>query len=163
MDVLFPFGHGLSYTTFSYSNLRISAKSIKDTDTLTVSADIKNTGKTAGKEIVQLYVRNPQGAANRPVRELRGFTKVFLKPGQTKTVTFELEKRAFSYYNTEIHDWYAESGVYGIEIAASSRDIRLAETVAVESTTRLPFMVDFNTTLDELLEHPEIRRLWILC
>lgn len=159
MNVLFPFGHGLSYTTFSYGNLRVSAKKIKDTDTLTVSADIKNTGKVAGKEAVQLYVRNPQGTANRPVRELRGFTKVFLKPGQTKTVTFELEKRAFSYFNTEIHDWYAESGIYGIEIAASSRDIRLEETVAVESTVRLPFMVDFNTTLDELLGHPEIKEV----
>lgn len=159
MNVLFPFGHGLSYTTFSYGNLRVSAKKIKDTDTLIVSADIKNTGKVAGKEAVQLYVRNPQGTANRPVRELRGFTKVFLKPGQTKTVTFELEKRAFSYFNTEIHDWYAESGIYGIEVAASSRDIRLEETVAVESTVRLPFTVDFNTTLDELLEHPEIKEV----
>lgn len=157
MEVLFPFGHGLSYTTFSYSNLCVSAKSIVDTDTLTVSADIKNTGKVAGKEAVQLYVRNPKEIANRPVRELRGFTKVFLKPGQTKTVTFELEKRAFAYFNTEIHDWYVESGDYGIEIAASSRDIRLEETVEVMSTGKLPFTVDFNTTLDELLDHPELQ------
>ncbi len=156
MEVLFPFGHGLSYTDFAYSNLHVSADTIRDTDTLTVSVDVKNTGKTAGKEVVQLYVRNPKGTAIRPVRELREFAKVFLKPGQTKTVTFELGKRAFSYFNTEIHDWYAESGAYGIEIGASSRDIRLTRTVTVESTVRLPFTVDFNTTLDELFTHPEV-------
>lgn len=156
MEVLFPFGHGLSYTSFEYSNLRMSADAIWDTDTLTVSVDIKNTGNVTGKEVVQLYVRNPKKTAIRPVRELREFAKVFLKPKQTKTVTFTLTKRAFSYFNTEIHDWYVESGEYGIEIAASSRDIRVAGTVTVESTVKLPFHVDFNTTMDELLARPEL-------
>lgn len=159
MEVLFPFGHGLSYTTFEYSNLRVSADSIRDTDTLSVTVDIKNTGRVAGKEAVQLYVRNPKGVAIRPVRELREFAKVSLRPGQTKTVTFEIGGRSFSYFNTEIHNWYVESGEYGIEIGASSRDIRLEKKVYVQSTQKLPFTVDFNTTLDELAERPELHEI----
>jgi len=138
MDVLFPFGYGLSYTSFEYSNLTVSAEQIKDTDTLTVTVDVTNTGSLAGKEVVQLYVGDKESEVFRPVRELKGFEKVALAPGETKTVTFTLEKRAFAYWNTTIHDWYVESGDFTIEIGRSSRDIVLAKDVHVEGTTQLP-------------------------
>ena len=96
MEVLFPFGFGLSYTSFEYRNLRVSAESISDTDTLTVSVDVENTGALPGKEVVQLYVGDRESTVFRPVRELKGFEKVSLAPGEIKTVTFTLDKRAFA-------------------------------------------------------------------
>ena len=104
MDVAFPFGYGLSYTTFAYSNLKLSMENPTEKDTVMVSADVTNTGKSAGKEVVQLYIRDLTGSAIRPEKELKGFEKVFLEPGETKTVTMELNKRSFAWYNTELHD-----------------------------------------------------------
>lgn len=150
MEVLFPFGHGLSYTSFAYTNLRLNESSIKDTDTLQVSVDITNTGILAGKEVVQLYVAAENSTAVKPEKELRGFEKVELAPGETKTVTFLLDKRAFAYYNTQIHDWYVESGKYHIMAGASSRDIKLTESVVVESTTKLPVKYTMNTTIGDI-------------
>ena len=135
-DVLFPFGYGMSYTDFKYSGLKLSGKSIKDTDTLTVSFKIKNTGKTAGAEIAQLYVNDKESTVFRPEKELKGFTKVYLEPGEEKTVTLTLDKRAFSYYNVNIHDWHVESGEFDVLVGASSRDIRLTGTVKVTSTVK---------------------------
>ena len=155
MDVLFPFGYGLSYTTFHYSNLKLSSNGIVDTDILNVTVDVTNTGDSAGKEIVQLYVAEKESKIIRPLKELRGFEKVCLSPGETKTVAFTLNKRAFSYYNTEIHDWYAESGDYQILIGKSSRDIVLNETVHVEASKQLPFKLTVNTTFGDLLGRPE--------
>ena len=155
MDVLFPFGYGLSYTTFNYSNLKLSSKEIKDTGLLTVTVEVTNTGDKAGKEIVQLYVGKKESKIKRPLKELRGFEKVSLNPGESKTVAFTLTKRAFSYYNTEIHDWYAETGDYQILIGKSSRDIVLNETVHVEASRKLPFKLTVNTTFGDLLERPE--------
>ena len=114
MPVRYPFGYGLSYTTFVYSDLQLSAKEIKDTDKLTVSLKVKNTGAVAGKEVVELYVADHTGAAFRPVKELKNFVKVELHPGEEKTVSMELNKRSFAWYNEEIHDWYAASGTYEI-------------------------------------------------
>jgi len=137
MDVLFPFGHGLSYTTFEYSNLRLGAEKITDKDELTVSVDVTNTGKMSGKEIVQIYVAPPEdGEAIRPARELRAFAKVALNPGETKTVTFTLGKRAFAYYHEEMRDWFVESGTYTVIAARSSIDTALSAPVYVESTAR---------------------------
>ena len=150
MPVLFPFGHGLSYTDFSYSNLKVSSERMKDCDTLIVSVDVTNTGARAGKEVVQLYVADKESTAIRPVRELKGFEKVALEPGQTVTVTFTLDKRAFAYYNTKISDWHVESGDFEIEIARSSRDIALHTTVYVESTTTIPTVFTSNTMMIEL-------------
>jgi beta-glucosidase len=154
-DVLFPFGHGMSYTKFEYSNLQIDKNAIKDTETLCVSIDITNIGERAGKEIVQLYISDKTGSAVRPLKELKGFEKVSLAPGETKTVSFKLDKRSFAWYNTAISDWYCASGEYEISIAASSRDIRLYGTVHLESTTELPFVVTENTRIEELLAHPK--------
>ena len=155
-DVLFPFGHGLSYTTFAYSNLRLSAPSIDDTQMLTVTADITNTGKAAGKEVVQLYI-GPDQKDERVIRapkELRGFEKVFLQPGETKTVTFTLDKSAFAYYNTQINDWYVLSGRYRIMVARSSRDIALETLAEVSSTSQIPFRVTVNTPFRDILRLP---------
>lgn len=157
MPVRYPFGYGLSYTTFEYSDLQLSAEEIKDTDTLTVSLKVKNTGNMAGKEIVQLYVADKTGAASRPVKELKNFVKVELQPGEEKTVQMQLDKRSFAWYNTQIQDWYAATGKYEILAAASSRDIRLAKTVNVVSTTELPIYVTMNTTISELLENSKTK------
>lgn len=158
MDVLFPFGYGLSYTTFDYSHASVqvngqtaaASAAIRDTDTITVSVDITNTGSRAGQEIVQLYVQNATCEETRPEKELRDFAKIALEPGETKTVTFTLDQRCFAYYNTDIHDWYAPSGTYHILLAASSRDIRQELTVQLESTTQIPFTAGDTTSCDDV-------------
>lgn len=132
--VRFPFGHGLSYTTFAYSDLKLSADSIEDTDTLTVSFKVKNTGERAGAEVAEVYVRDRESTIFRPEKELKGFQKVFLEAGEEKEVSVTLDKRAFSYYNVNIHDWHVESGAFDILVGASSRDIRLEAGVQVTST-----------------------------
>ena len=153
MDVLFPFGYGLSYTAFEYSDLRISADSILDTDTLNVSVTVKNTGARSGKEVVQLYVGDRESTVFRPVRELKAFDKVYLEPGESKVVTFTLDKRAFAYYNTSIHDWCVETGAFTIEIGRSSRDIVLLKDVMVTGTTKLPVHYTMNTIFADLMEN----------
>lgn len=158
MDVLFPFGYGLSYTDFTYSNMKVTVNGknaadvdvIKETDEIIVSADITNTGNCDGAEIVQLYIKNPVVYEIRPEKELRDFAKVFLKAGETKTVTFTLNARAFSYYETRIHDWYAESGDYEILLASSSRDIRLQDTVSITGSKKIPFVADYVTTCEDV-------------
>lgn len=157
MPVRFPFGHGLSYTTFEYSDMQLSADEINDTDTLTVSLKVKNTGNMAGKEIVQLYVADKTNTANRPAKELKNFVKVFLEPGEEKTVEMTLNKRSFAWYNTEINDWYAATGDYEIIAAASCEDIRLTRTVRVNSTVILPIEIHMNTTVSEILANPYTR------
>lgn len=137
-DVLFPFGYGLSYTQFEYSDLKLSKKKIKDTDTLTVSYKIKNIGKVDGAEISQVYVRDKESTIFRPTKELKGFRKVYLKVGEETIVEIELGKRAFAFYNTAESIWQAESGDFEIMVGASSRDIRLTADVYVESTTDIP-------------------------
>ena len=159
MDVRFPFGYGLSYTTFAYSNLKLSAAQIKDTDTLTVSVDVTNTGSMAGKEVVQLYVSDVESTVIRPVKELKGFDKVDLQPGETKTVTFTLGKRAFAYWNTQIHDWHVESGEFRILVGKSSRDIQLEETVTVESTVKLPVHFTLDSTFGDLMQDKKAREI----
>lgn len=133
-EVAFPFGFGLSYTTFEYSDLKVSADSIKDTDTVTVSFKVKNTGDVDGAEVAQLYVNDVESTIYRPVKELKGFKKVFLKAGEEKEIEIVLDKRAFAYYNVNLGDWHVESGEFKILVGASSRDIKLETTVNVEST-----------------------------
>ncbi len=155
MPVLFPFGHGLSYTTFSYSHLALEKKTMKDTDTLMVSVDVTNTGNCAGKEVVQLYVAPPAGPVKRPVRELRAFEKILLQPGETRTVSFELDKRSFSFWDVRIHDWMASTGAYTIEIGKSAQEMLLSETVQLESTTYVPKIFSLNSTMGEIMADPK--------
>ncbi|MDE6565749.1 MAG: glycoside hydrolase family 3 C-terminal domain-containing protein, partial [Clostridia bacterium] len=130
-DVLFPFGHGLSYTTFEYSNLKLSADKINDSDNLTITFDIKNTGAVDGAEVAQIYVKDIESSIFRPEKELKGFKKVFIPAGETVSVTIELDKRSFAYYNVNIKDWAVESGDFEIMVGASSRDIKLTAIVNV--------------------------------
>ena len=159
MKVLFPFGHGLSYTTFGFSDIRISADSIRDTDTLTVTATVTNTGKRAGKAVAQLYVGDAESTALRPVRELKGFAKVALQPGESRPVSFTLDKRSFAVWNEEIHDWYVETGDFTIEIGGSSRDLPLKATVRVESTTELPRHYTMDSIFMDIMADPKAREI----
>ena len=152
MDVLFPFGHGLSYTNFEYSNITISDDHIKDTDTVTVTVDVTNTGDVFGKEVVQLYVSPKNNKIIRPVKELKGFEKIALEPGETKTVSFILNKRSFAYWNMEIHDWHVESGKYDILIGKSVSDIVLSREISVTSTVRIPKTYTLDSIFGDLME-----------
>ena len=159
MGVRFPFGYGLSYTTFEYSNLRLDSDKMTDGSKLTVSVDVTNTGDRAGKETVQFYVSDMTGKVQRPVRELKGFGKVSLKPDETKTVSAVLDERAFQWYSTEIADWYAFPGEYEVAVGASSRDIRLTARVSYETERTLPAVVDYNTSIGDLMEDVRTRPL----
>ena len=155
MPVRFPFGYGLSYTTFAYANLKTDRTEMKDTDVLTVSVDVTNTGKIPGKEVVQLYVADRESRdVFRPVRELKGFDKVELAPGETKTVTFTLDKRAFAWWNTEIHDWFVESGVFDLQICRNAAEVILQAPVHVEGTRELPLTVGEDTILMDVARYP---------
>lgn len=155
MPVLFPFGYGLSYTTFEYSNLVLDKKEIKESEKLCVSVDVTNTGKCAGKEVVQLYVSAKDSKVIRPVRELRAFDKIALNPGETKTVRFELDARAYTYWNMDIYNWHVESGNYEIQIGKSASEIVLKENVKVESGTVIPKVYNMNSTMGEILADPK--------
>lgn len=159
--VLFPFGHGLSYTNFKYSNLSINQKQIDDTQTLKVEATVTNTGHCFGKEVVQLYVANPIGDHVRPQKELRAFKKVALKPNETKTISFELDYRAFAEWNVQSHDWLVPDGSYTIQIAKSASDIVLSIPVDVVSTRYQQRLFDINTPLGDFLADPAAKQLVI--
>lgn len=151
---LFPFGHGLSYTSFDYSDVKLSSKQIRDNEELEVQVTVTNTGERAGKETVQLYVRDVESSVNCPSKELKGFAKVALEPGQSETVTIKLDKRAFAYYNVQLGDWHVETGDFELLIGRSSADMILTETVHVTSTTVVPLIVHRNTTIGDLLNDP---------
>jgi len=154
IEPLFPFGYGLSYTTFEYTDISVDKKEINDTDTVTVKAKVKNTGKVTGKEIVQLYVRDIEHSVIRPEKELKEFCKVELAPGQEETVEFVLDKRAFAYYNADIKDWHVESGDFEILIGSSSKDIALRETIKVNSTVRIKKQFTRNSLLGDIMADP---------
>lgn len=153
MPVRWAFGHGLSYTTFSFSNLRISPETLNDNSSIRVSVDIKNTGKRYGKEVVQLYVSDQTGTGGRPEKELKGFAKVALQPEEIKTVSFELRIRDFSFYHEELEDWYAPSGIYEVQIGNASDKIALRGNLSLLTEKMLPMYVDGATTLGELQSH----------
>lgn len=153
--VLFPFGYGLSYTKFAYSNLRVDKASMKDTEELVVTVDVENIGDREGKEVVQLYVAPAKGRVIRPVRELREFAKVALQPGEKKTVSFTLGKRAFAYWNVERADWCVESGTYQVQIGTSAHDIVLQADVSLECTTPVKTVYHLNSTLGDLMVDPD--------
>lgn len=153
MDVLYPFGYGLSYTNFEYSNLKISKKEINDKEKITVTLNIKNTGDIYGKEIVQLYIKDIESTVIRPCMELKGFEKIALDKGEEKEISFELEKRSFAFYDVDIKDWNVESGDFEILIGKSSRDIILRDTIKVNSTQTVKKIIHKNTAIGDILEH----------
>ncbi|MEI7963581.1 MAG: beta-glucosidase BglX [Chitinophagaceae bacterium] len=125
-DPVYPFGYGLSYTSFEYSDVKLSSSALKGNQTLTASVQVTNTGKLAGKETVQLYIRDIVGSVTRPVKELKGFQKIDLKPGETKTVSFAITPELLKFYNYDLkYDW--ESGDFDIMIGSSSVDLKKAK------------------------------------
>ena len=154
MPVLFPFGHGLSYTTFEYSNANVSAKSFKDVDGITVTVDITNTGNCTGKEIVQVYIHDQKSSLIRPEKELKAFAKVELQPGETQSVSISLDFRSFAYYHPRYKQWITEDGEFDLLIGASSADIRCRLTASLESTLALPCLLDKESTMREWMADP---------
>ena len=130
----FPFGYGLSYTTFDYSDITANTTSAKDSDAITITVKVKNTGKVSGKEVVQLYVHEQESEVARPENELKHFEKVSLLPGEEKTVSFNLTSRDFAYYSSKSHDWAIKSGKFDIRVGSSSRNLPLQQTIDIQST-----------------------------
>jgi len=154
VPVKFPFGFGCSYTTFTYSSPRLSTSNLKDTESLVVSVDVTNSGAVAGKEIVQVYVSDLVSKLARPIKELKGFAKVELKPGETKTVSVSLDFRSFAYYHPGYRQWITENGEFDILIGASAEDIRFTQRVTLQSTLNLPCILDKESTIKDWLEDP---------
>lgn len=154
LPVRWAFGHGMSYTDFAYSNMKLSSDSLTDEGTVTVTVDVTNTGKVPGKEVVQLYVADKNGTPQRPVKELKGFTKLSLAPGETKTAELTLSARDLSFYHEELGDWYAPTGNYEILVGHASDDIRVSKELAFTTAKVLPFVVTGATTLGELMADP---------
>jgi beta-glucosidase len=124
--VMFPFGYGLSYTTFEYSNISVTPASVQGSNIdVEVSFDLKNTGERAGAEVAQMYIRDTEASVDRPVKELKGFKRVYLEPGETKRVAFKLDKRSLSFYDVKNKQWTAEPGEFEVIIGSSSRDAKL--------------------------------------
>lgn len=132
-DVLFPFGYGLSYTTFEYSDIKLDKAEMTEKDTLTVSFRITNTGKIAGEEAAQVYVHDNESTIFKEDKALKGFVKVKLEAGESKEVSVTLDKRSFAFYNVAVNDWTVEAGDFTVMVGASSRDIKLTETVKVKA------------------------------
>ncbi len=156
---LFPFGYGLSYTEFAYSDIHLDKIEMFDNDIVTVNIKIKNIGKVAGKEIAQLYVRDIESSVIRPIKELKGFEKVDLEVGEEKTVTFTLDKRAFAFYDADMNDWRVESGEFEIMIGKSSADIVLSSTLQVNSTTPVKKNYTLDSTLFDIKDEPAAAQL----
>jgi beta-glucosidase len=156
---LFPFGHGLSYTTFEYSNLRLNGREFKPGDTIEVCMDVTNTGGRAGQEVVQVYVRDVAAKLARPTKELKAFTKISLQPGQTQTVTLTLDESALAYYDPAKPGWVAEAGEFEVHVGRSSQDIRLTAAFnwagearvldPLDKSTRLHVGLTLRTLLDD--------------
>jgi beta-glucosidase len=157
IEPLFPFGHGLSYTSFSYSDLKLSKREMNDEETVAVSVEITNTGERVGAEIVQFYVSFPASRTLRAKNELKGFDKVFLQPGETKTVGAVLDKDSFCRYDEAAGAWLVDEGEYEIKAAASSRDIRSVATLVV--TNKIPRYPEFdlNTSIGEITSYPDAK------
>lgn len=154
IEPLFPFGFGLSYTTFGYSNLKLDKSSMTDQETLNISIDIKNTGKVAGKEVVQLYVHDAEASIIRPIKEIKDFQKVELQPNESKTVTFELARDAFAFYDEKTSSWKVEKGVFEVLVGASSKDIRQQASLEITEVTNQSAPLTKYNTCKEFLDHP---------
>ena len=154
VEPLFPFGHGLSYSSFEYSNISVDKAEFRDTETVRVQVVVKNTGSVEAREIVQVYVGDLVSGVQRPLRELKAFTKVLLAPGEARAVEFELGKRAFACWSPAHGDWVVETGEFELSVGASSRDLRLSAVVEVESTAEDRTVWDMNSCLGEVAKDP---------
>jgi beta-glucosidase len=134
IDPLFPFGHGLSYTRFQYSGLKLVEGQKSKDPALTIEFELTNTGAREGAEVAQIYVQDVQSSLPRPLRELKGFRKVFLKAGEKQTLSIALGRSAFAFYDPAKKAWIAEKGDFKIAVGSSSRDIRLAGNFRLPQT-----------------------------
>jgi beta-glucosidase len=167
----------LSYTSFAYHHLRVNRHDITQPELLVVSLEVTNTGTRHGQEVVQVYVHDVQSTVFKPTHELRGFTKVSLKPGETTRVQFTLDERAFAHYDPHAKEWLIESGEFELQIGSSSRDIRLNEIIKVHGDVKTPISamdappayhrplfppsfdaVDFEHVMGQTLDRPEADR-----
>jgi beta-glucosidase len=155
IEPLFPFGYGLSYTSFSYTDIKVSAPSIKDSDSLTVEVAVKNIGTVPGKEVVQLYVHEQKPAVVCPEKELKAFAKVALAPTEEKTVTLRLSKRDFAHYDPTLQDWSVSPGNFDILAGGSSRDLPLKQTIEVRTAQIVHPKLTRTSMLKEFRDHPE--------
>lgn len=137
IEPLFPFGFGLSYTTFDYSNLQVIHNSTAENKNIEVKFDLKNIGKREGAEVVQLYIKDVEASVERPVKELKGFQKINLKPGESKRVSFTLDKSALSFFDESSNKWIAEPGEFELMIGSSSRDIKFKTKFLLKSAINL--------------------------
>lgn len=151
---LFAFGHGLSYTVFEYTGIVLDKHEISDLETVRVSVTLRNKGERAGKEVVQLYVKDVKSSISRPEKELKGFQKVHLEPGEEKTIEFVLDKRSFAYYNTVLKDWHVETGDFEILVGSSSDRVVLTTVLKVNSTVIPPKAFTRNSTVGDLMADP---------
>jgi len=151
---LFPFGHGLSYTEFSYGALTMERLAVSENQPVTATVAVTNSGKVSGAEVVQLYITDLVASVLRPVRELKGFAKVFLAPGETQTVEFTLESRAFAFWSVDEGRWVVETGDFEVAVGSSSRDLRSSAFIKVTSAQAPKRNFDANTTLGSLVDHP---------
>ncbi|MCR5591058.1 MAG: glycoside hydrolase family 3 C-terminal domain-containing protein [Lachnospiraceae bacterium] len=161
IPVLFPFGHGCSYSTFSYGRMTVDAEKMKDNETVEVAVDVINESDIPGKEVVQLYVEPDieNTKIRRPVRELRAFSKIHLDPHEKKTVSFILDKSAFAYYDTDISDWYVEPGDYRIEICKDAETVIGFKTISVVPKKRKKIVYDENSIYKDIMEDPAARKI----
>ncbi|MDK2805152.1 MAG: beta-glucosidase [Thermoanaerobacterium sp.] len=159
IEPLFPFGYGLSYTTFEYTDISTNKNKITDEETIEVRVKVKNTGKRAGKEIIQLYVRDIQSSVIRPHKELKGFQKIYLEAGEEKTVVFNLDKRAFAYYDVDLKDWYVETGDFEILVGSSSKNILLKTVIHITSTTSVKKEYTRNSTINDVITNQYGRQI----
>jgi beta-glucosidase len=161
IEPLFPFGHGLSYTDFAYSNLKLSSSDITENDQLQVTLTVINSGKVKGKEVIQLYVADKESTVQRPVQELKAFDKIELEPGESKEVSLTLNNRDFSYYSKVYDRWLAESGEFDILIGSSSRDIRLKGSLNLSNSEKLNYKMTEFSFFSELWGNPQLKPLLI--
>ncbi|MBF6626330.1 glycoside hydrolase family 3 C-terminal domain-containing protein [Aerococcaceae bacterium zg-BR9] len=153
--VLFPFGYGLSYTSFAYNNIQVDKNVLTDRDTLSISVDVTNIGDVAGKEVIQLYMSPKGSQLIRPNIELKAFDKIELQPNETRTVMFELDKRAFAYWDTEIHGWFVEELDYELSFGRSATEMIDSVIVHVSSMQTFPKNYNLNSTMGDIMADPK--------
>lgn len=161
IPVLFPFGHGLSYSNFTYGRMTMDTDSMKDDETLEVTVDVINESNIPGKEVVQLYVEPdiPNTKIRRAVRELKGFAKIYLEAHDKQTVSFILDKSAFAYYDTDLSDWYTEPGNYKIEICKNAEEVITYKTVSVIPKKPKKHVYDENSIYKDIMEDPAAAKI----
>lgn len=156
IEPAFPFGYGQSYTEFTYRNLSVSAACVTPKDLIQIQIYVKNTGKRPGSQVLQVYVSQEDSSAIRPVKELKGFEKVFLEPGEEKLVSVTLDKKAFEYFSEEQNRWITESGIYHIQIGVSSREIIAEKKITVISRDK-GYLYHFDSPCERIFKNKNIK------